>query len=415
MKRAITKKLIDALVAEKRDRDLIVFDDTLAGFVLKVTRASRASFQVRYRLGGRATKLRTMKLGDYGPLTADAARKLAQVALGSVRSGVDPMAEKARRLAEDRSARTVTSVSEDFIEVHATVKLKPKSLEECRRAFRLYLLPAIGHLAVRDVTVGDVEKLHHQLRDRPATANRAVAVLSKFFSWSIRAGYRPDRTNPCQGLERFREEKRQRFLNEREIAALGRAIDGCLADDEISIWQAALFKCLTLTGLRRDELRTLRWRDIDFERSILNLRDTKTGDRAAFLSAPVREILLALPREAGNEHVFIGTKRGKPLVNVAKPWRRVLDRAGIEPTRLHDLRHSAASVAVAAGASLAQIGGVLGHSNERTTQRYSHLADETTRGIADLIATRVASAMLQSAPVASSPAKRGVNRRLRNP
>jgi integrase len=262
-------------------------------------------------------------------------------------------------------------------------------LEEYDRAFRSQINPRIGGMRVRDVSHGDVDRLHHAMRSTPPTANRTVAALSKFFSWAIRGGYRPDHQNPCRGLEKFKEHPRKRYLASSEIAAVGDAIRACEADGRLNIWQAGLIRALLLTGLRRDELRTLEWRCVDLDRAVLILEDPKTEPRDVPISAPLQLLLSGLMRIEGNPYVFPGNKPGRPLVNLAKPWRRVLIEAGIDPTRIHDLRHTAASIAVGAGASLPLIGGVLGHKSPQTTARYAHLSDDPVRAVSEEIAGRV--------------------------
>jgi hypothetical protein len=300
MKAKITKRLVDeTLPAEK---PVFIFDTELAGFVLKITSAGRKTYQFRYRMGGRNTPLRTYTVGKHGSLTPDQARRMAQTLLGDVRRGIDPAAEKAKKESEDRGALTVEMLSAEFLEIYGQTKLKPRSLEEYDRAFRSHINPRIGQLKVRDVSHGDVERLHHAMRATPATANRTVAALSKFFSWAMRGGYRPDRHNPCSGLEKYKEQPRERYLSPSEIAVLGDAIRKCETDGELTPWQAALFRALLLTD---------------------------------------------------------------------------------------DLRHTAASIGVASGASLALIGGVLGHKSQQTTQRYAHLSDDPVRAVSDDIANRI--------------------------
>jgi integrase len=394
MRAKITKRLVDA-VQPTEGPPLFVFDTELAGFVLKVTSTGHRTYQLRYRMGGRATPLKTYTLGKHGPLTPDQARRLAQSILGDVRRGSDPAAEKARKQAEDKGALTVAALSDEFLAIYGQTKLKKKSLVEYRRAFTSQVNPRIGSQKVRDVTHGAVERLHHEMRETPTAANRTVAALSKFFSWAIRGGYRPDRTNPCQGLEKFKETPRKRYLSASEIAALGSAIRTLEIDASLAPQVAALFRCLLLTGMRRDELRTMEWNRVDLNRRVFRLGEahSKVGARDLPIPAPVLQILNDLPRLANNRFVFPGNKVGAPVVNLAKPWRRVLEVAGIPPTRLHDLRHTAASIGVASGASLALIGGVLGHANAQTTQRYAHLSDDPVRQTAETIAERASRAL----------------------
>ena len=206
MKAKITKRLVDDVTAT--DKPVVVFDTEVAGFCLRVMPSGSKSYQLRYRMGGRGSPLKTLTLGRHGGLTPDMARRQAVTMLGDIQRGIDPAAEKARKASEDRGALTVAVLSREFLEVYGVSHLKPRSLESYADAFRLHICPAIGGFKVKDVQPGDTERMLHQLRTVPVAANKAAAVLSKFFSWAIRAGYRPDRQNPCTGLQRFKEVKR---------------------------------------------------------------------------------------------------------------------------------------------------------------------------------------------------------------
>jgi len=396
MRAKINKEQVNAAVATD-GKPLFIFDTLLAGFVVKVTPAGRRVYQLRYRMGGRGSPLKTFTIGKHGPLTPEQARKLAEGLIGDISRGIDPAADKARRVAEDLSARTVENLSGEFLEVYGKTKLKPRSLEEYRRAFASHINPRIGRLKVRDVSHADIERLHYDMRATPPTANRTVAALSKFFNWAIRGGYRPDHVNPCRGLEKYKEQGRQRYLAPAEIAAVGDAIRTSEESGSLTPWQAGLFRCLLLTGLRRDELRTLKWDWVDQQRKVLSLPDSKIGRRDVPISAPVQQVLATLPRIEGNPYVFCGARPGRPIINIAKAWRRVLSTAGIDHARPHDLRHTAASIGVTSGASLLLIGGVLGHRTSATTQRYAHLSDDPVRAVSETIAARVGQSMVGGA------------------
>ncbi len=275
MKAKITKRLVDATRAVEQ-KPVFVFDTELAGFVLKVTPTGGQTYQLRYRMGGRGAPLRTYTIGRHGPLTPEQARKIAEGLLGDIARGIDPAAVKKQKRADDRGALTIAALSAEFLEIYGTTKLKPRTLVEYQRAFKAHIIPKIGCLKVRDTSHGDVERLHHAMRDMPPTANRTAAVLSKFFSWAIRSGHRPDRINPVNGLEKYKEQARERYLSPAEIAALGEAIRSCQASLDISPWHAGLFRCLLLTGMRRDELRTLEWRSVDINRAVFMLEDFKS-------------------------------------------------------------------------------------------------------------------------------------------
>ena len=166
MRSKITKRLVNT-IEPSSGTSVFVFDTELAGFVLKVTPTGHRTYQLRYRMGGRATPLKTFTLGKHGPLTPEQARRLAQAILGDVRRGIDPAAEKARKRAEDRGALTVAALADEFLAIYGQTKLKKKSLVEYRRAFTSHINPRIGSQKVRDVTHGVVERLHHEMRDIP--------------------------------------------------------------------------------------------------------------------------------------------------------------------------------------------------------------------------------------------------------
>lgn len=388
----LTKSRVKDAVAGKKA--VVLFDNEQPGFCLKITPAGRKVFQFRYRLGGRGSPLRTYTLGQFGrPWTVETARREAQSLLGDVRRGIDPAGEKARKAIEDRGATSVEALSRDFLAIYCRTKLKLRSYVEYERAFRSYIIPRLGAIKVRDLSHGDVERLHHSMRRMAVTANRTIQVLSKFMSWAIRGGFRPDRQNPCQGLERYKEQPRRRYLGPVEIEAVGAAIRELESDGTLSPWQAALFRCLLLTGMRSSELRLMEWSWVDFEAALFRLPDSKVGRRDIPIPAPVRQILQQLPRIEGCPYVFAGRAIGKPLANTRWPWGLILGKAGIAYARPHDLRHSAASIGVAANASLLLIGGVLGHKSQATTQRYSHLSADPVRQTMEMIAERIAAAL----------------------
>ncbi len=392
MRCRITKATLDRTPIPTDGKPLIVFDTDLAGFACKITPSGRRVFQLRYRVGGRDTPKKTLTIGPYGPLTPEQARRQAQVLLGDIRRGVDPAAVKALKIAEERGAATVAVVASDFMTLHTRSKRRARTTAEYDRLLDVIILPAFGTRKIKTITAAEIERWHHAQRDTPYQANRALAVLSKLLAWALQRGH--VESNPAAAVERFPEVARRRYLSPVEIAALGQALRECEVGGAVSPYVSAYFRLLLLTGMRKDELRLLTWDRVKLDRRVLVLGelDAKTGQRDVPLSAPAVEILTNLQPLGGNPFVFPGQKTGRPIVNVDKSWARVLTRAGIE-ARIHDLRHSAASIAVAAGASLPLIGGVLGHKSPATTARYAHLSDSPVRATVDLIGDRVAAAL----------------------
>jgi integrase len=155
---------------------------------------------------------------------------------------------------------------------------------------------------------------------------------------------------------------------------------------------AAAIRLLILTGCRVGEILTLRWESVDFKQRCLRLADSKTGPKAVPLNAPALEVLAGLEPGIG-PWVIRGRKVGAPLVNLAKPWRRVCEQAKLDDVRVHDLRHSFASVGAGSGQTLLVIGALLGHTQATTTERYAHLSDDPIRAASEAIGARIAAAM----------------------
>ena len=246
-------------------------------------------------------------------------------------------------------------------------------------------------------------KLHHGLRRTPAEANYLARVLSSFFTWCERHGYREDHSNPARLVVKFPERKRERFLSPRELRRLARALAVAERCGKVTPHMAAAVRLLVLTGARLGEVLSLRWEWVDLAAGELRLPDSKTGAKVIHLNAPARAVLAELPRLKGNPFVIVGKMPGRPLVNLEKPWRRVRKAALLDDVRLHDLRHSHASVGVASGLSLPLIGGLLGHSQPATTARYAHLADDPLKAASELVGRRIAEAM--EAPASAPPVR----------
>ncbi|MGA8688684.1 MAG: tyrosine-type recombinase/integrase, partial [Methyloceanibacter sp.] len=282
---------------------------------------------------------------------------------------------------------------DQFMIEHVKSKRKASTAREYERTAKLYIVPRLGRRAISEIKRQEVAKLHHELASKPYQANRTLALLSKFFNWAEKHGLRPDGSNPCRHVEKYRENRRERFLSEAELARLGYALRAAERDQTATPWAIAAIRLLTFTGARLSEILTLQWEHVNAEHGVLMLPDSKTGRKAVHLNAPALAVLDAIPRLEGNPHVICGAKAAQHLVNLEKPWRRIRRAAGLEDVRLHDLRHSFASVSASSGHSLVVIGKMLGHSQPATTARYAHLADDSLKSASDAVAARIAAAM----------------------
>jgi len=189
-------------------------------------------------------------------------------------------------------------------------------------------------------------------------------------------GYRADASNPCRHVQKYAETKRERFLSQEEITRLMAVLDAEEKEDKELPPVLCAIRLLLLTGCRLNEILRLSWQEVDFDKSCLFLLDSKRGKRTVYLSPPAVELLQNIPREKDHPYVIAGKNKHSHLINLQKPWRRIRKKAGLEDVRIHDLRHTFASVAAAKGLSLPVIGALLGHSQTQTTARYAHLVGQ---------------------------------------
>ena len=384
MQARISKRTVDALCASDAGTAWL-WDSEVKGFGVRCRGASKV-YLVRYRLGsGRGAPIRTVTIGRHGsPWTAEMARTEARRILGVVAAGSDPAAQKVA----ERAAPTVAESARRFLEEHAEAKRKPSTVAEYRRLVTL-MLPALGKQKVKSVTRADVAKLHHGLRSTPYQANRLLAVLSKMFALAEVWGWRPDSTNPCRGIERYKEAKRERMLSAEELSRLGVA----LAAWRGSPYVPAAVRLLMLTGARLNEVLTMRWDWVDFERAEVRLPDSKSGAKTLHLPVAAITVLSEIPRIEGNPFVIVGERTGCHLVNLQKAWRSIRAQADLPDLRLHDLRHAFASVAASSGLGLPIIGKMLGHTQPATTHRYAHLASDPVKAAAELVGKSIADSL----------------------
>ena len=376
----ITKRSVDAIKAD--GADTVYWDGELTGFGLRVRRSGRKSYVVQTRIAG---KLCWFTIGPHGPLNPDQARARALEILACAKKGIDPRDADARREAEPSMADLGRRFLEEYVPVHC----KPSTREEYRRSVKLFIDPVIGELRVPEVQRKDIAALHHGLRDKPYQANRTLGVLSKMFSLAEVWGWRPDGSNPCRHVKRYKEHKRERFLSPEETERLGQVLRE--AEEEMPSAVAA-FRLLLLTGCRMSEIRDLRWEYV--KNDCIELPDAKTGGRVVPLGPEARAVLSAIPREEDNPWVIAGHLPGSHLTDLQRPWRRIRKQADLEEVRIHDLRHSFASRALALGESLTMIGKLLGHTQVQTTARYAHLARDSIQTAAARITESIGGNLL---------------------
>lgn len=412
----ISKRTVDAIKPGlKREA---YYDTELPGFCVRVTPAGALTYAFEYRPGGggRGVAKRRFTIGPAGQITPDQARKIAEGLAFEVRNGGDPCAARQ----EKRDAITVEDLVRRYVDEEVALKRKPSTAALYKLYLRRQIVPHLGKLRAPDLRFEDVARAHKAIgADAAVTANRVLVLLSGALTWGAKLGLVPKGSNPVKGHTRFPERAKDRYLSPDEMRALGEAIRE--AETVGVAWQvdrakaggkhiaaeanartvlepaaAAALRLLLLTGARLREILHLKWSEVDLERGLLLLGDSKTGRKPIVLNAPAVAVLQSLPRQG--IYVIKGDPPGegqpeKPRHDLKRPWRLVTRRAGLEGLRIHDLRHSFASFGAGGGMGLPVIGALLGHRSTETTARYAHLANDPVRRAAESIGATVAAAL----------------------
>ena len=273
---------------------------------------------------------------------------------------------------------------------NAAVRYKPGTLAWTRTVVGRYIVPEFGKLALAAVERTQVRELHHRLSRTPSIANMVVRTLSLMYRLAEDWGLMPEGCNPCSSVVKYPQRKRERFLTDEEFTRLGQVLDEVENQGGSSVSAVAGIRLLMLTGCRKSEILTLRWEHVALDAGELRLPDNKTGARVISLPPLAVELLVGLSRNLDSPWVIPGRYPGTHLRKLADAWKVIRMRAELDDVRIHDLRQSFASRALALGESLPMIGKLLGHSQTETTARYAHMARDTVHKSAVRIADSLA-------------------------
>ena len=393
------KVLREAIPAEGRDYQ--IFDDDIRGFAVCVYRGGGRTFTFDYRVAGRQ---RRMTFARWPEWSVTAARDRARELRRDVDLGRDPLAERD----QIRAAPRVQDLIDRYIREHVS-RLAELNAADQKSMMTKLVAPHWGRKLVTEITKADVEKLLARIAEgrarphkakpnnrarklqppkpTPVRANRVGEALRKMFNLAIEWGMRAD--NPANGFYRRIENPRERFLNKDEIDRLAAALD---ADPDQRA--AGIIRICMLTGARVGEVRQARFEQFNLELGIWSKPASTTKQRKVHrvpisedVAAIVRQRQLLVPK--GSPWLFPGDVPGQPVKEIRRFWIRIQKAAQIEDVRIHDLRHTFASLLVSGGASLEMIGKLLGHTQMQTTQRYAHLLDAPLRAGLDAVASAV--------------------------
>jgi len=374
----LTAELVASLPIDGKDRTY--FDASLPGFGVRVTPAGKKLFVARAR--GAAGR-RKLSLGEFPEKSVAAARTEAFAALRDMREGRDHVAENAiRKAAVKASKTTVSDLADRWLTEYVRPKLKPRTVADYERIVEDRIKPRFGSLAVAAVTKGDVIAFHATMANTPRRANYVVATFRALMSFAEDVGLRSPHTNPGKRIKMFRQGIRERFLSEEEIGKAAEAISAAAAEGKIGPHAAAGLRLALFTGARSGEITAAEWAHVDWKRKQIRLPDSKTNEpRTIHLSDAALSVLKGLDRIG--PYIVAGAIKDEAYKNLGRAWIIARAYAGLQDVRLHDLRHSYASLAAGRGVSLQMIGKLLGHKVPATTQRYAHLARDAVASIND--------------------------------
>lgn len=375
----LTKRYIES-IKPPSIRDFTLWDSEIKGFGVVVMPSGRCTYVIQYR--NTANTKKRLKLGVHGHITAEEARELAKKRFASIAQGLDPAEEKK----QVKNLATVNDLAADYLERHAPKK-RIKSIQEDQNLLNNIILPALGSNKVLYISRRDIENLHLRLEKTPYQANRVLSLLSKMFSLAVAWGWRAD--NPAQGISRYQEEKRDRWLNDEELQRFWAVLD-----QNPNHLTAYVFKFLLLTGARKGEALGATWDQFDLEKGLWTKPShlTKQNKKEFLpLSNKTLELLQTLKKFSSNNspYLFPGRLDGEPLKEIKTFWNTAIKKAKLENVRIHDLRHTHASHLISSGLSLSIVGKLLGHTQASTTQRYAHLADEPLRKATEIFGSKV--------------------------
>lgn len=378
--RTSEKVRLDGNIARRKikGKEFFWWDTELPGFGLRVFAGGSRSWFVQFRQRGKQMRI---TLGRPPEVRAEEARTLARAQLAKVMLDGLPVAQKAKRdnpgatLFRDFALRFWADYSRHW---------KPSTRKGNRARIFKDLTDILGHLRVDAIRKADVLRWRDSWAGRSGAFNRTIPILSVMMGYAEQLGMRPRGSNPCRGTPRYKRKLVDRFLSAREFNRLAASLRDFEETNPIAVQAIRL---LIYTGARHGEVVGLRWEWVQPPR--LMLPDSKTGAKIVYLNRQAQAVLDAMPNRADTGLVFPSVRGDKPIA-LSPVWLEMRRHAALPDVRLHDLRHSFASIAIADGISLVVIGKLLGHALAETTERYAHLADEAIADAAKRISGSLA-------------------------
>lgn len=410
----LTKTIIER--AEPGHKRRVLWDSVVPGFGVRIEPSGTRSFFVRYRAdgGGRAAPQRLVMVGRYGVLTIDQARQKARVILGEVAFGDDPAERKAHKRRELSISDLVDLYEEEGCYIQRG-KRQGEPMKELTKRYTLarlrhHVVPLLGRRRVSDILPGDIENFVRDVangksaKDEKLGKRRRVIVcggegaarkvfrdLSAVFSFARRRGLVKE--NPCdRAAVRKTDNQNNRYLTREELGRLGAACDALEAEG-LNPKGIDIARLWALTGCRRQEIAELKWSEVDFDRGLLVLADSKTGKSIRPLGSAASAILKGIEQQSNSDYVFPADTGHGPFQGAKGIWRKIVAKANLPGVTPHTLRHTLASMAISSGEPMAMTGAILGHSNPRSTAIYAHVDHDPAKKSADRVSALMADAL----------------------
>lgn len=383
----LTKRDIDQ--TSPPDKEVVLWDSSLPGFGVRIKPSGVKSFVIQYR--NRHGRSRRVTLGRYGVMTLEEARTEARQQLSAVSRGSDPRQDRD----EGRSAMTVADLADRYMSDHCEGRCKESTIKAHQWLLDRFIIPAVGRRSIHELRHSDVDTLHQSLKETRYNANRVLGLLKAMYGRARIWGLVEPHVDPTTGVRPFRETRRQRFLSMEELRKLAATLDLAEQDGTISRTVGAAYRLLVLTGARLSEIQKLKWDEVDLANGLILLKEHKSdrhGAKAIPLSQAASRILENIERVDENPYVFVGKREKQHITDLQRPWRRIRARAGLSDVRIHDLRHTFASMGISVGGSLPIIGGLLGHRTPQATAVYAHLAADPLRQTTEQVGTVIGNA-----------------------
>ncbi len=366
----LTKAVIDNNAP--KEKNYFVWDMEIKGFGCQILKGGKKTYAFYYH-SPITRKKAYVKIGCHGNITVDFARNRAKTLSAAVASGADPREEKKEKLLAAKQSILFADFFAVFKEKYIDKEYKGKGAYNNTGYGRLHILPYFGHKKLQEITPRDIRQFLDSMSRITTTANRCFALLSVAFRKAEEWEYLPPRSNPCPGVRKYKENRKQRFLNDLELKKLEDSLSRQEKEQPFSYSSVNAIRLLLYTGCREGDILNLKWNNVHLKDRYIYLPDTKTGESARPLNQKAIDLLTSMKPKEGNPYVIYGKVPGMPAKNINTTWRTVLKRAGIKNFRIHDLRHSFASFALRSGVSLYTLSKLLGHQNIATTERYAHL------------------------------------------